>query len=138
MGWTIETLKEHFDTLLAERAARAEERYHTAQQSTAMALAAAEKATSKAEQAIEKRLEGVNEFRATLADQQRTLMPRAEVEVMLSGIRDRIEKLEAGRIGATSEQVGIKAGYLWAIGVVGVIATILVVTGIVLTSRGTP
>ncbi len=139
MAWTIETLKEHYDALLTERAARASERVASAQRSIEAALAAADKATTKAEEAIERRLEGVNEFRATLGDQQRLLMPRSEVEVMLQELRGRIERLEAARVGATSEQAGVKAGYVWAIGVVGLILTILTVTSVLLASnRGTP
>ena len=45
---------------------------------TTLALAAADKAVTKAEIATEKRFEGVNEFRQTLADQASRLMPREE------------------------------------------------------------
>lgn len=55
-GWTTETLKEHVD-------ARFE---------------AMERAVTTADTANEKRLDSVNEFRATLADQQKTFITRAE------------------------------------------------------------
>jgi hypothetical protein len=45
---------------------------------TTLALTAADKAVNKAETATEKRFEGVNEFRQTLADQASRLMPREE------------------------------------------------------------
>jgi len=63
-------LKVALDSAIAER-----------DKSTLAALAAQKEAVNKAEASSEKRFEGVNEFRSTLSDQQRTLMPRAEAEV---------------------------------------------------------
>lgn len=48
--------------------------------SVSLALAAADKAVLKAEQATEKRFEGVNEFRASLADLSSTMASRRELE----------------------------------------------------------
>jgi hypothetical protein len=45
---------------------------------TTLALAAADKAVTKAEIATEKRFEGVNEFRGSLADSNARMMPREE------------------------------------------------------------
>lgn len=55
-GWTTETLKEHFDARFD----------------------AVEAAVKTADAANEKRLDNVNEFRATLTDQQKTFITRAE------------------------------------------------------------
>jgi len=54
--WTLDALKEHFDA-----------RFDAVQQ-----------AVRTADAASEKRLDNVNEFRATLADQQKTFITRAE------------------------------------------------------------
>lgn len=62
-----------------------------AEKAVSAALAAADRAVAKAEMAADKRFEQVNEFRATLADQQRTLMPRAEVEVLMRAITEKID-----------------------------------------------
>ncbi|GAC1516241.1 MAG: hypothetical protein NVS1B11_36370 [Terriglobales bacterium] len=55
------------------------------------ALSSANEAVLKAEKSSESRFAGINEFRAQMGDQQRTLMPRAEVEVLIRGIYDKIE-----------------------------------------------
>jgi len=55
-----------------------------------LAMQAASRAVEKAEAASEKRFDSVNEFRATLADQQRTLMPRSEAEVRLGSISNEV------------------------------------------------
>lgn len=55
-GWTTETLKEHFNARFA----------------------AVEKAVEIANNANEKRLDNVNEFRGTLNDQQKAFITRAE------------------------------------------------------------
>ena len=44
------------------------------------ALAAADRAVTKAELAAERRFEGLNELRGAMQDQQRNLIPRAEVD----------------------------------------------------------
>lgn len=51
-------------------------------QATDAALIAADRAVLKAETASEKRFESINEFRGSLSDQQRTLMPRSEAEAV--------------------------------------------------------
>ena len=139
MTWTIETLKEHLERLLKEHSDRYQERHDTLLRSVRDALASADKAVLKAEEAANKRFEGVNEFRATLEDQQRTLFPRKEAEALFTALEERISKLERTRTGDAGQQVGVKAGYGWAIGVVAVIATILsVVAAIIATQRGAP
>ena len=104
--WTLEALKEHFDVLLKyqfddynallkERDERMIQRY-----------ASMELAVNKAETATEKRFEGVNEFRAQLGDQSRTLMPRIETEVLMKNMNDKIEALTT----KVEKQENMKAG----------------------------
>lgn len=82
--WTVTTLKEYVD-----------------QRFTQLQLA-----VEKAEQATEKRFEGVNEFRLTLSDQQRTFLPRAEYESGHNGLhtevtelKERLDKIESMKSG---------------------------------------
>jgi hypothetical protein len=56
------------------------------QTATQAALDAADKALTKAEQASEKRFEGVNEFRATLQDQASRFVTRAEMDAKIEGM----------------------------------------------------
>lgn len=57
---------------------------------TAQALAAADKAVEKAETAAQKRFESVNEFRATLSDQQRELATKTECDLRFKALEDRV------------------------------------------------
>jgi signal recognition particle GTPase len=84
------SLKEYIESILAEREKQADQKF----QSLAMAV-------SKAEVATEKRFESVNEFRATLTDQQRTFIPRAEYESAhkaltqtVTDAKERLDKIE--------------------------------------------
>jgi hypothetical protein len=113
----IEVLK----TLIDANDKNYNQRFDNVSSATSQALAAADRATSKAEAAAEKRFEGVNEFRQTLADQQRTLMPRPEVEIINKGISDRIEKLENKISGGEGRGVGIGQGIGYVVGVIGVV-----------------
>jgi hypothetical protein len=88
---------------------------------------ATEKAILKAETASEKRFESVNEFRATLADQQRTFMPRAEVEVMRDAMGERVGTMKEQLERLLAERRGVGAGWGYAAGVVGLIVSLLMV-----------
>lgn len=63
----------------------------TAERAVQTALLAAEKAVGKAELASDKRFESVNEFRAQLADQAATFMPRAENETRFALISEKVD-----------------------------------------------
>jgi hypothetical protein len=67
----------------------------------------------------------VNEFRNTLADQQRNLIPRSEVEVIARGMADKIAVIQKELDGLRAERVGVKGGYGLAVGVVGFVLTLV-------------
>ncbi len=100
------------------------------------ALAAADRAVIKAELASEKRFESVNEFRSTLADQQRTLMPRAEAEAIVKGLdskldsmskvlTEKIEGLARAQVSNAALREGAKDGWQYAVAVIGLLFTVL-------------
>ena len=104
------------------------------------ALASADRAVSKAEMSSEKRFEGVNEFRAQLGDQQRTLMPRTEAEKLFGALAEKIAVLENFRTEMLSKGSGAKEGYGLAIGIVGLVLVLLSIlsVGFALFSRLSP
>ena len=60
-----------------------------------LALASAEKAITKAETATEKRFEGVNEFRQTLADANANFALKTTVDTQFDAMREKIDDLNA-------------------------------------------
>jgi hypothetical protein len=99
-GWTVDTLETHLSSridgikeLLVEHDDRNKERFLSAEKAVQAALTAADKALAKAEMASERRFEGVNEFRGTLADQSATLLPRAEYKAEYSSMLDKLTSL---------------------------------------------
>lgn len=112
--WTVDTLKEHVLRLLDEK-----------DRAIAAALSSAERANAKAEAATEKRFEGVNEFRAALADQQRTLMPRNEAEIRMSGTDTILAALQRRMAAVEGRSQGFTGGWGWAVGVFGLIALVV-------------
>jgi hypothetical protein len=103
-----------------------------AEKAVQAALAAADRAVSKAELAADKRFESVNEFRKTLDDQQRTLMPRNEAGVMVGALADKVSALKLQVEGSIAEHRGIQGGWGYAVGVVGFLLALgaLIVMGI--------
>jgi hypothetical protein len=123
-GWTIETALAHALAIIASNDRRYQQQFDALEKNTAMALSGAERAVSKAETASEKRFDGVNEFRNTLADQQRTLMPRSEVDGIKHALDDKVQALKERMDKSESERAGLKGGYAVAVAVVGLFALI--------------
>lgn len=114
-GWTVDTLRADILARMSLLEQLLKERYEMQReastiafnaQQTAMttaltaaeravqaALLSAEKAVGKAEVAAEKRFDAVNEFRAQLADQAATFMPRSEAETIAAAASARIREL---------------------------------------------
>ena len=134
--WTVETLREHLLAMIAANDLRYEQRFTASQQAIQLgfsaqksavdaALAAADRAVIKAETSAEKRFEAVNEFRSTLADQQRNLIPRSEVDVVVVAISEKIADLQKRVDAQQSERRGVQGGWGYAIGVIGFVAMLM-------------
>ena len=137
-GWTVETLKALVDerdaryakelaslkTLMDERDVRYMGQFKASDTAVANTLAAQKEAVTKAEIAVEKRLEGVNEFRAQLADQQRSLMPRQEAEVRLSATDARLKVAEENVMRFAATKSGGREMWAYIIGGVGVMLAV--------------
>jgi hypothetical protein len=140
-AWTVDSLKEYVLALMSqhdrrltelgmEKNLRDEQRFQAQQtavrdaltaqqQSVGAALLAAQDAVNKAETAAEKRFDAVNEFRAQLADQAATLMPRQETQVLLDNLAQRITSLERRINEAGGRSSGLDAAWGYAIGALG-------------------
>ena len=76
-------LKEYVDTRLYDMCLKIEQHFDLL-----------DKAVNKSERAMDKRLDGMNEFRDALEDQNRTFMPRKELESIIGDIQDKLNRLE--------------------------------------------
>jgi hypothetical protein len=108
------SLREYVDT-----------RFAAQESAVQAALASAEKAVVKAESAAERRFDSVNEFRATLADQARLLMPRAEAESAMKSLTEKLDALQM-RVNARDDR-GRGMGDIWGyiVGAVGILALVI-------------
>lgn len=134
-GWIVSLMQAQEKYLMAIIEAndvRYGQRFEASKEAIAAALNAAKEAVQKAESAAEKRFEGVNEFRATLSDQQRTLMPRQEAEALIRNLSEKIDTQEKRITESVSQRTGIGQGWQYALGAVGLIATILSIVAVAL------
>lgn len=114
-GWTVDTLHQHYDHVLAEKDRRYEQRFEAQERALQIALdsvnrefhehllqveretqsafLASEKAITKAEASVERRLEGMNEFRAALADSTNKNISRAEHETATKSLTEKIDTM---------------------------------------------
>jgi len=111
--------------LIAEKDKNYNQRFDNVIEATKNALAAADRAVSKAETATEKRFEGVNEFRNTLADQQRTLMPRSEVEILIKSLNEKVDALNIATIAKQSQGAGRSEGIGQIIAIAGFVSIVV-------------
>jgi hypothetical protein len=107
-----------------------------AKEAVTAALVAAKEAVAKAEFAAEKRFDAVNEFRATLRDQQATLVSRVEYNAKISSIDEKISLILARQSADLGKSEGSQ--WLWAL-IGGVIMLMINVGGlyIAFTKKGT-
>jgi hypothetical protein len=89
----------------------------------ALALAASDKAVTKAEIATEKRFESVNEFRQTLSDQTKTFLARTEFMAELKAIEERQSSLAEA----------VKAIQIWQGNITGRLAVMASVFAVLMT-----
>ena len=77
-------------SIVNERSLANNQRFDAQEKAVVAALAAAKEAVTKAESAAEKRFDSVNEFRASLKDQQATFITRNEVDIRFKSLDDKI------------------------------------------------
>ena len=135
-NWSFETLRAYIVAIIDANDQRYDQRFVDSQTAVAAALAAAriavdaalsaaKEAVLKAEVASDKRFEGVNEFRQTLADQQRTLIPRIEAEQRIGGLEAQIKELKTANSLRIGMQAGAKDSWGYVVGGVGILIAIL-------------
>jgi hypothetical protein len=143
---TLPMLRELMEVKFAESELRYQQRFDAqtkgveaafaaSQSGVSLALTAQEKAAQKAEIAIEKRFESVNEFRAQLTDQTRTFIPRQEAQSKIDDISLRLTKVEALQqqsSGAASKSNDDRGQRNWAIGqTMSIIAAVIAVGAVI-------
>ena len=118
------SLREHLEAIIAANDRRYEDRFTAASAAVTTAMTAAKEAVLKAESATERRFESVNEFRNTLADQQRTFIARSEVDVLRQAMTEKVDGLTKTVDRLMAQRQGAASGWGWAVGVVGFVALI--------------
>jgi hypothetical protein len=107
--WTLEALKEHFEKMLSEK-----------DKAVNIALASAKEAVAVAEANAEKWRNNANEWRATMTDREARFMTRGEFEAFKEYVNKTLDK-DAGH------KEGIRDGWGWVVGIIGLIATVLAI-----------
>lgn len=148
-GWTTDTLQVHLQRQIDDMHRMLNERYATqtkavdaafaaAKQAVDTALLSAEKAVNKAEDAANARFEAVNEFRAQLADQASTFMPRVEAEQRIGQTAEKVAALESrhaadialinSRLDLTAGRgIGIEKGWSLLVGLAGLVGGVIAI-----------
>lgn len=130
-GWTVDTVHEHLTALYREKDLRDQQRFDAQQlalrdalisqeKAVNAALSAAQEAVQKAETAAEKRFDSVNEFRAQLADQTATLLPRREYDAQHKALEDRMALIEQ----STNKSAGRTDAIPWLVGLASVLVAL--------------
>jgi hypothetical protein len=117
-------LIDHVKALLAQMDLRYQQRFDAQTLAINAALQAAKEAVTKAETATERRFEGVNEFRKTLADQSSTFLPRPEYNAAHGAITEHIRGLAERMNRADGRSTGHSDSWGYVVGAAGLILAI--------------
>lgn len=125
------TDREFFLVLMDGYDKRYQQRFEAQERALESALSSAKEAVDKAQVAAEKRFDSVNEFRNTLADQQRNLLPRQEYQVQHKALEE-VVKAVSDRVDIVAQRQYIANGQseaaakLWGfiIGSLGIVIAI--------------
>jgi len=109
-GWTVDTLETHLSEKISALDRYCVTSFAQSKERVDMALAASDKAITKAELATDKRFDAVNEFRAALSDQTRDFMPRSVYDVQHKSMSERLEIIAASVTTMNSRLVGKSEG----------------------------
>jgi len=90
-----------------------------------IALAASDKAILKAEVAVEKRFESVNEFRQTLSDQTKSFISRVEFDALRNTNATRIIDLSSRLDRIEGKAAGLNAGWIYLLGGIAALGTLV-------------
>lgn len=108
--WTVSTVKEYFDALMLANTKAVE-----------AALASADRAVNKADEANNKRLDGLNELRAMATDQTKNFLPRTEYQAQHDGLMSQLDDLKTrvtkaeGRSGLSTPLLSVAAALAGAL-----------------------
>jgi len=105
-GWTLDTLEKHLTEKINSLDRFCTASFAQSKERVDMALAASDKAITKAEQTTEKRFEGVNEFRSALSDQSSLMLTRTEYQAQQQTINERVSMLTDAVTKIDSRMVG--------------------------------
>lgn len=106
-SWTIVSLKEYID----------------------LHFTLVDKALTKAEQAMDKRLDRMNEIREQLDDQARTFITKNEVDLRLKSLQDKVDYLASCQQTSQGEKTGKKdmtATILAGIAILGFVINLVI------------
>lgn len=111
--------------IIKEQNIAADQRFIAQEKSMLAALIGVREAVTKAEAAAEKRFDSVNEFRATLKDQQLTLMSRNEADARFKAIEIKLSTIESQQNIMAGKMEGVN--WLWTllVGAIGLVMGII-------------
>ena len=89
------------------------------------AFMAQEKASGKAEISQTRVNESLNEFRGAMKDQQSTLMPRAETELLIKEARTQIDSVKTQLVESEGRRHGLSVGWGYLVGTIGTIMAVV-------------
>ena len=123
------SLRDHIDRRLKDFDRRLRETRKADRDRMQLALTSAKEAVDKAEQANERRLSLLNEFRGQQADEARKYTPRETYDLAIGQLHDRVATLEAFKATTLGQGSGISKFWgiiVSVIGIAGIISTIII------------
>lgn len=120
-GWTLPTLYTHLDGKIDDLDKRTKLQFEATKESVAIAQSATRDASTKADSALEKRLEGLNELRDIVTSLMAERMSKEAAETRFAAQDEKIVRLEkqmAEEMGAKGQLQQNKQYSMWIFAIV--------------------
>ncbi len=123
-GWTVDTVRVLVRELMEAHDRRYEERFRAQGEALQAALVESRRALTKAEQALEKRLDLLNEMRAAMTDLVATYLPRSRYESEHKAVEERIQTNTAKLEKLEGRSAGLNSGWIFLVQIVTLVASV--------------
>lgn len=124
-GWTVDTLKQHFDELREADQTALKAALASAEKAVAAALAASKEAVNKSELSNTKLFEAANQVKATFGDELNKKVDRSEFLTSNESRDDKIVSVTSRVAAVENRSDGMKAGWGYLVGAIGLAATVV-------------
>ena len=132
-GWTIDTLKEHYDRLLEDLEKRYDEKFLAQKSAVDAAFVSSQKAIDKSDESLKEYKATANEFRKTISDYRDQTISKAEHRALETILDSHAKQIAALQVSEGRGEGNQSARGRFTATTISIIGLVIVVLGLLVT-----